>query len=152
MAGVSLTFDASDYRGVVTRLNEWARSATMGSLYASLGAELESQTRRRIEDERTDPEGNPWKEWSPRYALTRHANHNLLQNEGKLVDSFNALAEDHQVQVGTILPYGAIHQFGGEAVGMNIPARPYLGVSAENADDLLLVAEDWITHQLRTIF
>lgn len=151
MAGVSLTFDASDYLNVVTRLNQWARSATMGSLYASLGAELESQTRRRIEDERTDPDGNAWPDWSPRYALTRHPNHNLLQNKGRLVDSLNALAEDHQVQVGTILPYGAIHQFGGKAVGRNLPARPYLGLSHENADDLLLVAEDWINLQLRAI-
>ena len=38
--------------------------------------------------------------------------------------------------MGSNLVYAAIHQMGGKEVGQNIPARPYLGVSRDDEDDL----------------
>jgi phage gpG-like protein len=43
--------------------------------------------------------------------------------------------------------YAATHQFGDDE--RNIPARPYLGLSQENAQDVLDVIEDWIDQQIR---
>ena len=69
--------------------------------------------------------------------------------EGDLESSIQFLVTGDQVEVGTNLIYGAIHQFGGEEVGIPIPARPYLGIGAENADDLLAILDDWAERQLR---
>ena len=54
-----------------------------------------------------------------------------------------------EVEVGTNVEYAAIHQFGGDEVGINIPARPYLGLSPDNEADLLSVVEDFIEEALR---
>ncbi|MBU2713731.1 phage virion morphogenesis protein [Zooshikella sp. WH53] len=59
-------------------------------LLDTLGATVESQTRRRIEEEQTAPDGSPWPTWSSGYAATRHGNQSLLQNEGHLVDSLHS--------------------------------------------------------------
>lgn len=149
MAGVNFTFDTSDYQVVVDALARWARGAGMAALNRAMAAEVESQVRRRIEDERTSPEGNPWADWSPGYAATRHGGHRLLQNEGDLLDSINALATADRAEVGTNLVYGAVHQFGFAA--KNIPARPYLGLSSENAEDVMDVVETWVNQQMRQI-
>lgn len=151
MAGVQLTLDTQDAQRLTRRLQRWASRPRFASLLASIGAEVESQTRRRIEDERTSPEGVPWRDWSAGYAATRHGNHNLLQNEGDLVDSLNFVVDSKGVSVGTHLVYGAIHQFGGEAAGKAIPARPYLGVSQENAEDLSAIIDDWMDTQLERL-
>ncbi len=115
----------------------------------AIGAEVESQTRRRIEEGGPDPDGTPWEEWSDAYAGTRHAGHSLLVGEGDLLDSIQFITRGAEVEVGTNLIYGAIHQFGGDEVGMNIPARPYLGLSPDNEADLLGVVEDFIEEALR---
>lgn len=40
--------------------------------------------------------------------------------------------------------YGAIHQIGGEEAGRpGLPARPYLGLSAEDEADLDVIIDDW---------
>lgn len=49
------------------------------------------------------------------------------------------------MEVGSELVYAAIHQHGGEPVGSAIPARPYLGISDENAADLNAIVEDFIS-------
>ncbi len=147
MAGVSVTIDTRELEAVLNRLQSWANRASLSGLYASIGAEVESQTRRRIEDERTAPDGTPWADWSPRYAATRHGNHSLLQNEGHLVDSITHLVTGNSVEVGTNLVYGATHQVGRGG----IPARPFLGLSAENTADVLNVMDDWVTQQLKGI-
>ncbi|PZE09284.1 hypothetical protein DMX10_31910, partial [Pseudomonas sp. 57B-090624] len=39
-------------------------------LLEGLGAEVESQTRRRIQSDKTSPSGEPWQGWSEAYAET----------------------------------------------------------------------------------
>ena len=69
--------------------------------------------------------------------------------EGDLLDSIQFITRGAEVEVGTNLIYGAIHQFGGAEVGMKIPARPYLGLSPDNEANLLGVVEDFIERALR---
>ena len=116
-------------------------------LLEALGAELESQTRRRIESERTSPIGEPWPEWSDGYAKTRHANQDLLQGGGGLLDSIQSAVRPDLVETGLNLVYAAIHQFGGEP-GMPpgpaaVPAREYLGIGPENEIELDAVLDKW---------
>ncbi len=123
----------------------------MRNLLGAVGAELESQTRRRIAEEKESPEGKPWAAWSEGYARTRHSGHGLLVGEGALLDSIAyAVSSDGSVVVGSNLVYAAIHQFGGAEAGKPglPPARPYLGLSAENTRDVEGVIEGFFEEVL----
>lgn len=110
----------------------------------AIGAEIESQTHRRIREEKTAPDGQKWPKWSDDYAATRHGGHSLLMGHGELDDSIQFDVDGDEVLVGSNLIYAAIHQFGGAEVGIPIPARPYLGLSPENLEDLEAVIDDFI--------
>lgn len=116
-------------------------------LLNAVGAEIESQTRRRIQTEKKGPDGKPWAPLSERYAtwkLRKKGSLDLLRLSGDLQDSIQHLLSGGQVEVGSNLPYAAIRQFGGAEVGRpgDLP-RPYLGLSAENEKDLLQVVHDY---------
>jgi len=148
MAGTRIIVDTRELDAVRKRLDGLADFDRAGLLDA-IGAEGESQTRRRIEEERTDPAGQPWEPWSPRYARTRHGNHSLLMGEGDLLDSIQYLVAGGTVEWGSNLVYAAIHQFGGEEIGMpGLPARPYLGLNPENETELLAVVNDFLDEAL----
>lgn len=99
-----------------------------------LGSEAESQTRRRIIEEKTDAAGEKWEEWSDDYAAHRPAKGGLLELDGDLADSITYIVGDDVVEVGSNLVYAHRHQAGDEGDD-GIPARPYLGVSEENLAD-----------------
>jgi len=130
--------------------------APLGELKEGLGAELESQTRNRIEFEKESPEGIAWPDWSDTHAATRHGGHSLLQGEGDLLDSIQYQIQGDQILVGSPLVYAGTMQWGAKqgAFGRtsrngpipwgDIPAREYLGLSIENEEDLVELVEDFI--------
>lgn len=149
MAGTRL--DYSDLDAVQARLDGLLSMLTGSGrreLFAALGAEGESQTRRRIAEEKTAPDGTPWPEWSADYARTRHDGHSLLMGEGGLLDSIESIANAHRAEVGSNLVTAAIHQHGGDEVGIPIPARPYLGLSDDNLTDMQAVIDGIIREHL----
>jgi len=81
-------------------------------LLDALGTEVQSQTERRIQDEKSSPNGKPWAEWSSAYAKTRHGNQSPLQGDGDLLDSIQFVVEKNQVRIGSPLAYAAVHQDG----------------------------------------
>lgn len=148
--GLEIRIESDAVGRLNRRISELAARLTdFRPLLESVGAEIESQTRRRISEENAAPDGTPWQPWSDDYAETRHGGHSLLEGEGELLDSIQYLVEGDRVVVGTNLVYGAIHQFGGDEVGIPIPARPYLGIGPENEEDLEAVINDWADRQLR---
>ncbi|GAB1040987.1 MAG: phage virion morphogenesis protein [Shewanella algae] len=74
-------------------------------LLDTLGAVVESQTRRRIADEKTAPDGSPWPDWSDDYAKSRHGNQSKLQGDGPLLDSIQYIVERNRVRIGSPLVY-----------------------------------------------
>ena len=146
MAGTALEIGirSPQLDGLEARIRRLALGlADTEPLMEALGAELETQTRRRIESERTSPDGTPWPEWSDEYARTRHGGHDLLQAEGGLLDSIQSLADADGVETGSNLPYAALHQFGGEPVGIPVEARAYLGIGPDSEAGLDAILEDW---------
>ena len=110
-----------------------------------LGGVVESQTRRRLEQDKEGPDGEPWPDWSPAYAATRRGGHHLLESEGMLIDSVHRMAAGDTVEVGSGLVYAAIHQFGGAEAGRpGIPARPWLGIGDDDAEEIGEVLGDWL--------
>lgn len=133
MAGTALIYDFSGLDRFAARLARLTR-LDRRQLLDDLGAALESQTRRRIQEEKESPGGEEWADWSPRYAARRHGGHSLLMAEGHLDDSITHVPGNDEVEAGSNLIYGATHQFGDPE--RNIPARSWLGLSDDNEAEL----------------
>lgn len=110
-----------------------------------LGSELESQTRRRITEEKTGPDGATWDDWSSEYAAHRPAKGGKLELEGHLRDSITYEVTRDAVIIGSNLVYAAVHQDGSD--DGSTPARPYLGVSDQNLVDLGDLTMKWLARE-----
>ena len=134
---------------------EGIADAPLGELAEGIGRLVQGQTRRRIEEEKTSPAGAAWKR--------NRAGTPTLYQSGALADSIDYLASETSVQVGSGLVYARIHQQGGTIRPKNkralafmagnrliltqrvdMPARPYLGLSADNQDEIVETAEEWL--------
>lgn len=124
-------------------------------LMDSIGQFASEQTKYRLRAEKTAPDGSAWK---PNRAGTP-----ILFASGSLEESIQYRATLDRVLVGSSKPYARIHQFGGVIKAKNgralafksggdtyfrqsvtIPARPYLGLSAANVEELESVVADFI--------
>ena len=140
-AALEISVSSPALEGLEARIRRLAAGiADTEPLLDAVGAELESQTRRRIESEGPAPDGSPWEPWSDRYARTRHGNQGQLFAEGDLLDSIQSLVHADFVETGSNLVYAAIHQFGGTpdmpAGPAAIPTREWLGISGEDDREL----------------
>ncbi|WP_270803889.1 MULTISPECIES: phage virion morphogenesis protein [unclassified Aeromonas] len=93
-------------------LDTLGRNDYKAELLESIGAVVESQTRRRISDGKTAPDGTPWAPWSDAYAKTRYGDQSLLQGSGDLYDSIEFQVQRNSVRVGSPLAYAGVHQDG----------------------------------------
>ncbi len=137
MAGVALTYDVAQLDAAAVTLNSIAGLIEPAVITGTVAAIIESQTRRRIQEEKAAPDGTPWAQWSPGYAETRHSGQSLLQGEGDLLDTIFGEQRGAEAVVGSPMVYAAIQQFGGQDVGKpELLARPFLGVSDDNASEI----------------
>ncbi len=160
MAGAGIVIEDAELIRLSKKISRLA-DADMNLLAEAVGGEVENQVKTRISEEKAAPDGTPWDSWSPDYAETRHDNQSLLENDGDLLKDIAYRIVPSGVEVGTSLEYGATHQHGakqGEFGTGNyktrkgsfpipwgdIPARPYLGVSADNHAELVVLLENWI--------
>jgi phage virion morphogenesis protein len=128
---MGVTVDFSSLEAIDARISKLA-DLDMRDLLRGVGAELESQTRRRIETEKTDPDSIPWEPWSDHYARTRRSGQSLLLGAGDLLDSICFETESDSVIWGSNMIYARTHQEGRGP----IPARPFLGIGDDNRDAL----------------
>lgn len=141
MTGVALRANlAADPR--VARYLDRLAQFDVEPLLEGLGAEVESQTRRRIQSDKASPSGEPWAAWSPQYAETRHAGQSLLQSLGPLLNSISYQVQGSSVLVGSPMVYAATHNFGDPERG--IPQREFLGVEGQDFEDLIGICEDYL--------
>lgn len=141
MTGVSLQYDLRE----IDRVNRYLQQVgdmDQRDLLDIVGSTVESQTRRRIEDQEGAPDGSDWTAWSEAYAKTRHAHHGILLGEGDLFDSLGYVPGSDSVEIGTNMIYAATHQFGDDDRG--IPARPYLGLSDDDERELEGVVNEYL--------
>jgi phage gpG-like protein len=153
MSGVSVTIEGLEAAKVaLSALSRLEFHELMDGL-ARMG---QQQTQRRIEEEKTSPEGVAWKKtldgrgalFVTGEHLARSIDHAATATEAKWGTGWIG-ARVHQFGA-TITPKNAkrLHfQLGGKDVFAKksvIPARPYLGVSAQNAADLEAAAAKFI--------
>lgn len=141
MSGAGVRLDlATDPR--ISRLLDRLVQLDVGPLLEGIGAEVESQTRRRISVDKASPSGQAWPDWSADYAETRHSGHSLLQGANHLLGSIAYEVRTDSVLVGSPLIYAATHNFGDEKRG--IEQREFLGVEGQDYEDLVGIVEDYL--------
>jgi phage virion morphogenesis protein len=122
------------------------------SLLNGLGQAIETQTQERF-DTQMSPEGTKWQDLAEKtkaYYAKRFPgrDRSILVGEGQLRDTVtHELNGSWSVLAGATMVYAAVHQFGWEK--KNIPARPYIGVSPENAADLAALAQTFLAGQFK---
>lgn len=130
-----------------------AFSGNTRPIMAAIGTALVGSTQRRFSTQ-TDPDGNHWLAVNQDYAATKR-NVRILTESGRLRSSINSRPSNDEVRIGTNVVYAAIHQFGGtisakgggflsfriggqfiKVRSVKIEARPYLGISADDREEV----------------
>lgn len=112
------------------------------ALMESVGEALRSGAIERFDAEE-DPQGKKWKP----SARAMAGGGKTLDKESHLKDSIDYAATSDKVMVGSNLPYARIHQLGGKTGKghkVDMPARPYLGVSEEDMDEVRETMADFL--------
>jgi phage virion morphogenesis protein len=144
-----IVVDMTQLEQTIRRILMVLASQPSANLLDAIGAVVESQTRDRIQNQKASPEGDPWPAWSEAYAATRGAGQSLLQSEGFLLDSIDAIPKSSAVEVGSSLVYAKRQQLGdGGGDDDGIPAREYLGLSDDNEKDVLLSIGEFLEREI----
>lgn len=100
-----------------------------------VGAVVESQTRRRIHEEKTTPDGEAWPEWSPAYAKAQEgASGTMLERSGAMLDSIGYTTRRDAAVVSSPLIYA----------GPMDEQRTFLGVGEAHKDEIVEAIEDFM--------
>lgn len=149
MAGITLTVDLSHVDRLFTDLAQTADDLTPAM--RAIGEYLITATQDRF-DAQKDPQGIPWLPVSEDTKKRKRID-KILTESSRLRDSISYQAGPDEVRVGTNTPYAAIHQLGGEAGpkrAINIPARPYLGLSDADLDLAAEIIRDHLMQSVAT--
>lgn len=142
MAGAVVTIQDGELRSLCSRLNKMALTpGERKSLLGSVGEEMITQTKDRLAEKKT-PDGDDWadiaqstKDYYKRKFGTSDPGNGVLWRQGGLMDSLTQEVGSWSVLVGATKIYAAVHQYG--YMWRSIPARPYLGLSADNKADII---------------
>ncbi len=154
---VNVEFEREEADALLDRLLSFGRDRGP-ALLRDMGEMLLSSTKDRAERE-IDPDGIPWVKLSDWYAESKKEKHpgkKILRAEGNMLGDMLSyqLDGDSALDLGTNAPYGAVQQFGqlkgasgtskrGRPIPWgDIPARPFLGVSDKDADELIRILDE----------
>lgn len=146
MAGatIKVNFSEGNIKDAFEQLLRNQRAS--GSAFKNIGELLLDSTKERFSEEK-GPDGEPWVE-NAESTLASKNNPKILQELGEgggLLGTIAYQATSDSVELGSPKDYAAIHQFGGETGrggATTIPARPYLGISKQDEDDIGDVLKD----------
>lgn len=146
----AITIEFPDLAELEARINRLA-GIDFTQLLDDVGGRMASVAKGRIEETKAGPDGTPWPAWSPKYAKGRRSGASLLFDEDNLRFDIHHVVEGNRLEVGSNIPYAGVHQHGSKQAtgrGGGIPARPYLGMSAEDEADIVLLAQDFVSDLL----
>lgn len=140
MAGINIQFDSGK---ALDAIHAAAQAVEHPSeLFHGIGEYLLIAHRERW-DRQQSPDGTPWSPLSPRYMRRKaklRPGRPLLVFDNILRGTLRYQADDAGVAFGTDRPYGARQQFGGGG----IPARPWLGLSADDENEIVAMTQDYL--------
>lgn len=140
--GFSLADDATgEVRAIVDRIGD------LRPAFEEIGESMVLETQMRFEAQHS-PENVPWAPLSPvtiEKRIAGGASRILRETGDNLYDTIGPRVEADGVSVGVNRDWAKIHQFGGQAgrgKKVTIPARPFLGLSSQGAEQVLHILRD----------
>nr|WP_298797436.1 phage virion morphogenesis protein [uncultured Acetobacter sp.] len=171
MPSVIVSGDSSPIRAALDRIAAIGRDPS--AVLSAVGNSILNNTRKRME-EGVDPRGVRWDSYAPLnplYASTKEGPGILRGADYSTAGLYRSLTKQvrgNSLVWGSALPYARIHQMGGVIVPKNrpaltffmgdekfsrksvtIPARPYLGFTQEDREDVMGELEDYLARALR---
>ena len=141
MAGTHFSLTTTGLDPLRQRLQVMAGLDT-ATLMPRLGEYLLASTQERF-TRQTSPDGTAWQALQPRTLKRKKYNQDkVLTQRGFLRKNLRyQILEKTTVQVGSHLEYAATHQYG----RAGIPARPFLGLSPQDHQEIRAIIQDWAT-------
>lgn len=122
----------SDAQGLMTKIGQAMKGQTVRRFHAGVSPEGEAWA--PVKNPRKDSKGQP-----------RKGAAKPLVDTGRLRNSISFSASAFDVHVGSNVVYARIHQLGGQAGRgrkVTIPARPYLGLSEEDQEEIAALVQE----------
>ncbi len=142
MAGISITVNVDDaaVQAAFRRLQQ--RADNLEPVFADIAEMLLESTKQRFDDKQS-PDGTLWAALAPKtIRRKKKPGSSILVESGMLIDQLVTESDGHHAAIGSNMIYAATHQFGAEE--RNIPARPFLGLSAQDEADIASLLLAWL--------
>lgn len=162
MTKINIEYDDQQVQRAIRRLLR--AGADLSPAMRTIADHLAASTRQTFDDE-TAPDGSPWQKLKPSTIKQRERSGyvpiNILGRSGDLKASIIGQSDASSVVVGTDRIYATTHQFGAKkgVFGKtkrgapipwgDIPARPFLGVNANQEENIQQIVLDYIKDQWR---
>lgn len=146
---IRIEFDNADVRAIISRLVSELEDPTPA--FQDIGEYLVVSTKERFQ-EGIAPDGTPWAPNKDATAARKGYNQPLIGETKRLSNEFHPEASASGVSIGTNLVYAAVQQLGAKKGSLgtsktgrplpwgDIPARPFLGVSDTDAENIVAIA------------
>ncbi len=145
MINVVVEIEAAE---VLAKLQQLEKStADLGPVLLAIGETLTESTKQRFASG-TGPDGKKW-DANSEVTIERKGRDQPLIEEGSLGEQISYAVDGNQLEIGSSLEYAAMQQFGGTKdefphLWGDIPARPFLGISDDDAKEILEIVESQI--------
>ena len=140
MTGITLNVTLDDKAILAALAKLTQRGGNLRPALHEIGEHLLASTEDRFV-EQSDPQGRPWARLSPGYKKRKRKHQDLmLVLDGYLKGTLAVRVTAERVEIGSNRVYAATHQLGDE--GRNIPARPFLGLSAQDKAEVVAIIGD----------
>ncbi|HIE4801225.1 TPA: phage virion morphogenesis protein [Serratia marcescens] len=157
MAGIALEFSVNVALDTITELE--SRLEHPEPMLAEMGEALLDIHEARFKSQ-VSPDGVPWKPLQPWYRQSKPRNQDkILTLDGPLRNTLRYQIRATELLFGTDRPYGAAHQFGAiirprvaralsvqgwQVKKVELPARPWLGLSDADGSTLVEIARRYL--------
>lgn len=144
---ITIEFRDGEILAGIDRLQD--QLGDMTTFMSDLGELLVASTKARFAAG-TDPDGTAWTPNSAATLARKTDSRPLFGTSGSLNSQIFSAAGADYVQIGSDRVYAAMMQFGGTKeqwphLWGDIPARPYLGLSDEDKENILAETRDWLS-------
>lgn len=123
----------------------------LGPAFREIGEVLTESTKARFESG-IGPDGQPWQD-NADATIERKGRNSPLIDTGTLMEQIHYSIVGNTLEIGSPMVYAAMQQFGGTKdefpwLWGDIPARPFLGVSASDRDDILQIVKSHLSSSI----
>ena len=151
MGSACVSVNIKELETLTKKLKGYALTPTQeNNLLKSLGVEIETQISERIESTKRDPEGKTWADIADktrRYLLKHFPSARPpLWRTGELLDTIESQVSGGVLLTGATKEYAGFLQDGTK----RMPARPFIGLSAQDIADLADLIDAWLKEHVAT--